>query len=127
VALVADDEPVVLGFAARTLEQEGWTVLRATDGDAVLRQVESHGAALRVVLLDLTMPGAPTREIVRRAREEAPDAAIVLSSGFTPDATLLRELGGLPFLAKPYRSRRLLEALGEALAAAAAREGSPRA
>jgi DNA-binding NarL/FixJ family response regulator len=69
-----------------------------------------------MVLLDLTMPGMDTAEIVRELRRIRPDVRIILSSGF--DATEISErfarqqLTG--FLQKPYTAAALVSRISEA-------------
>lgn len=71
------------------------------------------------VLMDLTLPGRPVREILRELRELAPAMPVVLTSGFLRQSSAMDELPDLPFLAKPYSPEQLADAIRAAL------EGAP--
>ncbi len=109
--LVVDDEAVVRDFAARILERVGWNVLRASDGREAMQAVAAHTGAIDAVLLDMTMPGPPLREVVEALRRALPGARLVLTSGYSLDLSGQHELAALPFLTKPYSPQQLLEAM----------------
>ena len=54
--LVIDDEPFVRNTAKATLERYGYSVIAAMDGREGVELFRKHEAAIRLVLLDLTMP-----------------------------------------------------------------------
>jgi CheY-like chemotaxis protein len=109
--LVVDDDPGVLEVASETLARAGFEVLRAGDGETALAIFRKHADEIRVVLLDLNMPGASgedTFDAIRRIRSEV---RIVLISGYSQDRTAGRfadpERAG--FLQKPFLPGALLE------------------
>jgi PAS domain S-box-containing protein len=115
--LVVDDEEPIRVIATRVLEDAGFTVLTAADGQEAVTVFREHAPTIRAVLLDLTMPrlnGAATAQELRQIR---PDARIVLSSGYTAeDATRQftdREFVG--FLQKPYSITNLVRTIRNAL------------
>lgn len=118
LVLVADDEPMVLDFAASALESMGFDVIRARDGaEAVLRFLE-HRDRIRLALLDLTMPRMDGIETFTELRRLQPSLPIILSSGYDTDAAA-RDLvtqGEVQFLPKPYPVRELRKLVGEVLA-----------
>ncbi len=120
LALVADDEPMVLDFAAAALESMGFEVIRAKDGaEAVVRFVE-HQGRVRLALLDLTMPRMDGLEAFAELRRMEPSLPIILSSGYDSDAAAqgLVDLGQARFLPKPYPVRDLRKVVGEIMARA---------
>jgi CheY-like chemotaxis protein len=117
--LVVDDEPLVRGFTQRALEVAGCRVTAAADGEEGLRAAREAGEPPAVVLMDLTMPGRPVREVLRELHEFAPATPVVLTSGFSQHSSGREELPGLPFLPKPYSPAQLVEAIRAAL------EGAP--
>ncbi len=107
--LVVDDEPVVRRLARRTLEAGGHRVIEAENGDEALARVDAQADDIALVLLDLTMPGTPVRKILPQLLERHPSLKVVLSSGFSDVVSGGGEFAALPFLAKPYAPRELVE------------------
>jgi Fe-S oxidoreductase/CheY-like chemotaxis protein len=66
--LVADDEPDQLEYLATVLEDNGATVLRATDGDQALALAHSEKPDL--LTLDLAMPGRDVGEVFEILRKD---------------------------------------------------------
>lgn len=54
--LVVDDEPQLRGLARRMLEEAGYDVWEAPDGQAALQVVNGMQGAVSVVLTDIHMP-----------------------------------------------------------------------
>jgi two-component system, cell cycle sensor histidine kinase and response regulator CckA len=109
--LVVDDEAIVRSTARAALESLGCRVLLAEDGARAIAVYRENGAAIDLVILDMTMPGLGGEETMRGLREIHEDAAILLSSGFS-ETEALRRFGhhGLAgFLQKPYTLRTLAE------------------
>jgi len=106
--MVVDDEVIVRDFAARLLERVGCRVWTAGDGAEALSLLAAHGGEIESVLLDMTMPGMPVREILHEMLQASPPVRLVLTSGHAQNATLLAEFTGLPFLAKPYTPDQML-------------------
>ena len=52
--LIVDDDPMLSELIGYNLEQEGYTIVRAEDGDDGLRQFQTEQPDL--VILDVTMP-----------------------------------------------------------------------
>jgi PAS domain S-box-containing protein len=117
VVLVVDDEPAILDMVASVFDEAGIPWIAATDGDAAVRLFGQRRGDIRLVLLDLSMPGlsgADTFEALRRLNAEV---RILLSSGYSEaEATrgfVGRGLAG--FLQKPYRPEALVEAVRRGL------------
>ena len=69
--LVADDDPGIRELLKRVLEQKGYEVLTAADGEAALESVRNDNPQL--MLLDLYMPKLSGVEVLERIREEGHD------------------------------------------------------
>jgi len=102
--LVADDEERILDFLDTALTVEGHEVVRATDGESVLRLAEAVRPDL--ILLDVMMPGmdglATTR--VLRAHETLHDVPIIMLTALTRDHDFWRgwQSGVDSYLTKPF-------------------------
>ncbi len=114
--LVAEDEPAVRGLVCEMLNQLGYTVLKAADGDEALRILEKHGP-VDLLLTDVIMPVMGGRELARRVSSLEPATKIVYMSGYTDDTLAFH---GLPqpdmaFIQKPFTPAALAEKLRSVL------------
>jgi signal transduction histidine kinase/CheY-like chemotaxis protein len=117
IVLVVDDEPTVLDMIASVFEDAGIPWIAATDGDAAVRLFGQRRAVIRLVLLDLSMPGLSGEDTFEALRRLNADVRIVLSSGYSEAEATRRFVGrGLAgFLQKPYRPETLVETVRRAL------------
>jgi PAS domain S-box-containing protein len=119
--LVVDDEPAILDTMERTLIQQGYQVIRATDGIAALELFTSQAGAVRVVVTDIMMPLMDGTTLCRILRRISPATPIIVSTGVfegedgQPITKTLAELGVKKVLAKPHTAETLLMALHEVL------------
>lgn len=116
--LVVDDEAAVRRFACTVLERSGYTCLEAADGIEAMNLLEGPGgAAIRGVLLDLSMPRLDGFETLRALRASGSKVPVLLTSGHPPARYrdhVLRLASG--FLPKPYTPADLARRIAEALA-----------
>jgi two-component system cell cycle sensor histidine kinase/response regulator CckA len=114
--LVVEDEPVVRTVAQALLSRSGYTVLTAPDGASALNVLRDHPAGIGLILLDMTMPGMTTDDIVQAIRALDPTVPILLNSGYTSNDTvqqMLEEGSVQGFLGKPYELRELLSTIDQ--------------
>jgi DNA-binding response OmpR family regulator len=105
--LVVDDEPMVREVLARYLEQEGFAVDVAEDGEQALASYEA--ATPDLVLLDLMLPRIDGLEVFRRMRERRPIAVIMLTArGEETDRVVGLELGADDYVTKPFSPREVV-------------------
>lgn len=109
--LVVDDEPLIREMAREILENNGYEVVEAVDGQEGLEVFMETPGGFDLVILDLVMPRLHGFQVMDRILQVAPATRILISSGFSPDsrAELTAPTATTGFLAKPYRSRDLLE------------------
>ncbi len=121
--LVVDDEPTVRAVAKRVLEQQGFGVRTAVDGEEGVEMFKQWQAEIELVLLDMTMPKLNGEEAYREMRRVRPDVCVVLSSGYNEHDATTRFTGkGLAgFLQKPYSPAELLAKVRGVLDSSAAR------
>jgi DNA-binding response OmpR family regulator len=77
--LVVDDDGLVRHSVRLLLEQQGYRVLVAEDGNAALRAIDEHGVDL--VLLDVIMPEKEGIETLREIKRLHPHVRVVVMSG----------------------------------------------
>ncbi|MBI4581873.1 MAG: PAS domain S-box protein [Planctomycetes bacterium] len=116
--LVVDDEQSVRTVVKVILEDSGFAVLTAEDGERGLELFRAHAEEIQAVLLDVTMPRMDGRETLRQIRGIRPDTRVLLSSGYDERDTAcdLTDGGLTGFIQKPYRADQLLLRLQDLLA-----------
>ena len=101
--LVVDDTPETLSFLTDTLDQAGFTVLIATDGDSALELVDQVTPDL--VLMDAVMPGIDGFEACRRLKREKllSHLPVIFMTGLSDTEHVVEGLaaGGVDYVTKP--------------------------
>ncbi|MBW2290132.1 MAG: response regulator [Deltaproteobacteria bacterium] len=123
--LVIDDEPGIRRFARMLLDEAGFEVELAADGDEGIEMLQGEAGLPDLVLLDLTMPRKGGIEVLSEIRKRSAEVPVVLMSGFTEGevATVLESDARTHFLQKPFTAESLEEVLRTALAAGTASDG----
>ena len=105
--LVADDEPNIVELLRLYLEQEGFGVLAAPDGDVAIAMVDRHAPDL--VILDLMLPRLDGFEVTRRIRRTS-DVPILMLTARKEDVDSIvgLELGADDYVTKPFNPRALV-------------------
>ena len=105
--LVVDDEPVLRTIVREILHEEGYGVIEAADGRAMLEVTAKERPDL--VLMDVMMPGIDGREAYRQLRshpEHRNIPVVMMSAGVRP-IKLDPSIAG--FMAKPFDLTQLVE------------------
>ena len=101
--LVVDDDVVVRLMVRETLEQAGFPVEEAEDGEQALSAVKRLRPEL--VLLDVMMPGMDGYEVCRelKADEKTKDIPVIFLSARDSDSDVVKgfELGAVDYITKP--------------------------
>ncbi len=115
--LIVDDEASIRRSLAGLLDDEGWDVADAADGDAALAAVRGEAGHFDVVLLDIAMPGRDGIAVLEELREGFPDLPVVMMSGHGNIETAVRStrLGAFDFIEKPLSAEKLLLTLQHAV------------
>jgi DNA-binding response OmpR family regulator len=105
--LVVDDEPALLDVLEQYLRDEGFEVIRAADGPSAVELFSTHHPDL--VVLDLTLPGLPGTEVLKRIRAER-DVPIIMLTARTDevDRVVGLELGADDYIGKPFSPREVV-------------------
>jgi PAS domain S-box-containing protein len=80
--LVVEDEDSLRQAVGKMLGKAGFEVFEAADGSSAIDLLHSNGDEIDVVFLDLTIPGASSREVVAEAVRARPDIRVVLTSAY---------------------------------------------
>ena len=104
--LLIDDDAELTGLLAQYLEQEGFEVSVAQDGERALGRIVE--ARAEIVVLDIMMPKVDGIEVLRRIRAESAIPVLMLTArGDEVDRIAGLDLGADDYLAKPCSPREL--------------------
>jgi len=100
--LIVDDEPAILDTLSGILQDEGYDVSSARDGQEALKLVKADPAP-DLVLLDIWMPDLDGIETLRRMMEMRPRPLVVMMSGHGSIESAVKaiKLGAYDFIEKP--------------------------
>jgi two-component system, NtrC family, response regulator PilR len=113
--LVVDDEPDIIEVLEIVLLDEGLEVLKSTSGRealAILRKNE-----VDVVISDIKMPDFSGVELLREAKQIAPDTIFIMITAFASTETAIEALqhGAFDYINKPFRMENLQTIIHHAL------------
>ncbi len=114
-ALVVDDDLEIGRFTARILDQAGYQVLTASDGQEALALLDTGD--VDVLVTDLAMPRLDGLDLISELRQSNRLLPVVATSGedYTTYLKIAICLGASVMLLKPYTPQQLTEAVQEAL------------
>ncbi|HEX2249249.1 MAG TPA: PAS domain S-box protein [Gemmatimonadales bacterium] len=115
--MVVDDEDSVRAVMGRTLQAEGYDVLRARDGREALRELEELGGLIDLIITDLVMPGMGGRVLAQELERRYPELPVVWLSGHPREVEFPLEIPGQEreFLMKPVSPQALLDTVARVL------------
>jgi len=115
--LLVDDEEILRSVGKTFLEELGYRVYLAENGEQALEVYGREREHISLVILDMVMPVMGGKEALVRLRERYPDIRILVSSGFNQKGSVdeLKLLGAQGFLNKPYLLNELSRAVAEAI------------
>jgi len=112
VAMVVDDDPLVLLNTSAMLEDLGHTVIEAASAEEALNALRRKND-IDIVITDQAMPGMRGDELARAIRSDWPELPVIIATGFAelPQSTRAE----FPRLSKPFDQKQLAEKLAETI------------
>ena len=105
--LIVDDEVSILKFLRSNLEDRGYAVISASNGEEALHAIERELPDL--IVLDVMMPKMDGFEVCRRLREWSQIPIIMLSArGDEKDKVKCLDLGADDYIVKPFGASELM-------------------
>lgn len=117
LVLVAEDDEAARILAKEILEEFGYSVLEAVDGQEALELFRDNRDRISLVILDVIMPKLKGREVFDAIRAIDPAVRVLFCSGY-PEDVVIKQGGferGMNYLAKPYSPKELLMKIREVL------------
>ena len=111
-ALVVDDEPEIRALLTDYLEENGFEVLGAWDGEEALRRTPEFRP--HIILLDILMPGLSGVETLRRLKPVLHETCVIMITAHEDVETARRtlEMGAVDYVRKPVNLGHLDSLLG---------------
>ena len=108
--LLVEDDPAVRHLACHILESQGYTVLRANNGQDALHVAQDHKGPIQLVITDVIMPLMGGKVMAEWLQTTYPGLRVLYTSGYTDDAISHHGVleNGVEFLPKPYTQATLL-------------------
>jgi CheY-like chemotaxis protein len=115
--LLAEDDEMVRWLAKRMLEQAGYTVLMAENGEEAVALYQQQGDRIALAVMDVVMPKTSGYEAYTQMLALRPGLRVLFASGYSekviPAGILADER--LPLIQKPFTRAVLLRAVRETL------------
>jgi two-component system cell cycle response regulator DivK len=108
--LVADDDPDILSIVSMSLETQGYTVFKATNGREAVDLAKQHHPDL--VLMDMMMPIVSGYEAVSELKADATTRDITIvglsAKAMATDMERATDVGIDGYITKPFRIAQVL-------------------
>ena len=113
--LIADDDESILFGLTALLEDEGYSVVSAKDGEEAWEKLLQEPVAL--LLADLKMPKYDGLQVLKRLKKARMDTEVIIITGKGTISTAVKAMkaGAYDYLTKPVEPRRLKTIIPKAL------------
>ncbi len=115
--LVADDEPNILQSVKLVLEEEGYEVLTAKDGEETLGLAQNE--PLDLIILDIKMPKISGQEVYRllKENEKSERIPVIILTAIGEEIPQREgwELKGVDYITKPFSPYAVVERVNNIL------------
>ncbi len=115
--LLAEDDPQVRKVTRMYLQEFGYKVIEAENGEEAAKRFVENKDTIAIVLLDVIMPVKNGRDAYEEIKKLGPDVKAIFMSGYTDDVIsrkgILEE--GFDFVSKPINPATLMRKIREAL------------
>src|SRR5213595_2567370 len=104
--LLVEDEPSVGELVRSYLSRDGYRVIWVRSGEDALVELDRH--QIRLVILDIGLPGMDGFDVCRAMRARSPVPILMLTArDEEPDRVVGLEVGADDYLTKPFSPREL--------------------
>jgi CheY-like chemotaxis protein len=115
--LIVEDEGPLRQAVTKMLRNTGFEVFEVANGSSAIDLLRANGGDIDLILLDMTIPGAPSSEVVAEAAKVRPDVKVVLTSAYSQEmlagAMNAPQISG--FIRKPFQLGDLVKKLQNTL------------
>ena len=111
--LLVEDEETLRTSVSKMLSRRGFSVVGAGDGSTAVDLLRRHPGKIDIILLDMTLPGTPSREVIAEAQRTRPAVKVVLTSAYSRE-TVAQSIDApivKGFIRKPFQVGDLVQLL----------------
>ncbi|MHC1758731.1 MAG: response regulator [Negativicutes bacterium] len=100
--LIVDDEKNIQFVITKCLEDAGYGVVTASDGESALTKIGKE--SFSIVILDIKMPGMDGLQVLQRIKALVPEQRVIMitAHGTIDTAVEAMKLGAMDYLQKPF-------------------------
>jgi PAS domain S-box-containing protein len=111
--LLAEDDRAVREMTLLLLQDFGYTVIIAVDGEDAVKKFSENKDRIQLLLFDLIMPGKSGKDAYDEIRLVRPDLKVIFASGYDPDMVRQKALleQHVPVVYKPVPMAVLLKTI----------------
>ena len=111
--LVVDDDKTIRMLCKEILEEAGYKVTLAADGEEALEKMDYDDFDL--YLVDMVMPRMDGLELMKKIKQKQPLAVVMILTGFSSIEGAIKAVhaGAFQYLSKPINIDELLNAVKE--------------
>jgi DNA-binding NtrC family response regulator len=114
--LVVEDEDPLRRSVSKMFQKVGFTVLEASNGDDALKAIRTPQTRIDILLLDVTLPGAPSRQVFEQASRLRPEMKVIVTSAYSKETSAASLTGKVEhFVRKPYQLGDLMDLVQQSL------------
>jgi two-component system NtrC family sensor kinase len=115
--LLAEDDDAARNLTKTVLEQFGYTVIEAKNGEEAIERFSENKDRIQLLVLDVIMPKKSGPDSYEAIRKTTPNAKAIFISGYTADIILKKGVDKerLNFVSKPFSPQDILKKIREVL------------
>jgi DNA-binding NtrC family response regulator len=114
--LLAEDDVTMRRLTRKMLEEHGYKVIEADDGNSALAAIASSSVRVDLTLTDVVMKGMTGPELVLRLIDAYPSMKVIYMSGYTGELIAGQGLdSSIKLLEKPFTRAALLKTIDAVL------------
>ncbi|MCD6319961.1 MAG: response regulator [Candidatus Desulfofervidaceae bacterium] len=107
--LIVEDEPEILKVCKEFLEELGYKVFQASDGEEGWNVFKQKEREISLVITDIVMPKMSGIELGERVKTSNPNIKLILMTGYDPNLSSSKKMLADEIINKPFSTKTLAE------------------
>lgn len=115
--LILENNNRLRNLTRKILQERGYMVLEAQDGEEALKVCEEHEGLIHLLLTDVVMPQMSGKEVAKRLQSLRPETKVIYMSGYLDDSIARHGVlaQDVNFVQKPFSPKDLFLIVREVL------------